>query len=219
MDITQANRPPAFDLPPASIAQPKISSDFETFLRMLTAQMKNQDPLNPVESSDFATQLATFSGVEQAVLTNDLLRALSAQMGVAGMADMASWVGKEVRAAAPTYFDGAPVTLQPNPMAIANAGEIVVRDAGGVVVQRFASPATTDQVQWTGVGSNGVRLPNGVYSFAYSSLSDGGVLGETPVDTYSKVTEVRSDAGQTSLVVRGGITILTGDVTALRALE
>ena len=41
------------------------SSDFETFLKMLTVQMQNQDPLNPVESTDYAVQLATFSGVEQ----------------------------------------------------------------------------------------------------------------------------------------------------------
>ena len=55
----------------------QISSDFETFLKMLTVQMKNQDPLNPVESTDYATQLATFSGVEQAVLTNDLLKSVN----------------------------------------------------------------------------------------------------------------------------------------------
>ena len=38
-----------------------ISADFETFLKMLTVQMQNQDPLNPVDSSDYATQLATFT--------------------------------------------------------------------------------------------------------------------------------------------------------------
>jgi len=48
----------------------EISSDFETFLRMLTVQMQNQDPLNPVDSSDYAVQLATFSSVEQQVQTN-----------------------------------------------------------------------------------------------------------------------------------------------------
>ena len=45
-----------------------LSSDFETFLKMLTTQMQNQDPLNPVDSTDYATQLATFSSVEQQVL-------------------------------------------------------------------------------------------------------------------------------------------------------
>lgn len=218
MDIAQANRPVAFDLPPSSAPQPKISSDFETFLRMLTAQMKNQDPLNPVESSDFATQLATFSGVEQAVLTNDLLRALSAQMGVAGMADLASWVGKEVRAPAPSYFDGTPVTLHPNPVAIADAGEIIVRDAGGLIVQRFASPATAEPVQWNGFGSDGVRLPDGIYSFTFANLSGDALLGESSVEIYNKVTEVRTQDGQASLIVTGGISIPASEVKALRGL-
>ena len=44
-----------------------ISSDFETFLKMLTAQIKNQDPLKPMDSSEFATQLATFPSLEQQV--------------------------------------------------------------------------------------------------------------------------------------------------------
>ncbi|WP_051108207.1 flagellar hook capping FlgD N-terminal domain-containing protein [Yoonia vestfoldensis] len=218
MEIAQTARPVTID-PVQPAAKTKISSDFETFLRMLTAQMKNQDPLNPVESSDFATQLATFSGVEQAVLTNDLLKALSAQMGVAGLADLAGWVGKEVRAASPAYFDGTPVTLYPNPMILADAGEIVVRDASGMEVQRFASPPTTDPVQWNGLGAGGFPLPPGVYDFVYVSKIDGQPMGEAAVDVYSRVTEVRSEGGQTNLIVKGGIAIPAGDVTALRALS
>ena len=51
-----------------------IGNDFNTFLVMLTTQLQNQDPLNPIESSDYAVQLATFSGVEQQVRTNQLLQ-------------------------------------------------------------------------------------------------------------------------------------------------
>ena len=54
-----------------------IGSDFDTFLKLLTTQMKNQDPLNPIDSTDYATQLATFSGVEQQTRTNQLLESLS----------------------------------------------------------------------------------------------------------------------------------------------
>ena len=54
--------------PPVPPQTGVISSDFQTFLTMLTTQLQNQDPLNPVESSDFAVQLATFSGVEQQVI-------------------------------------------------------------------------------------------------------------------------------------------------------
>lgn len=55
------------------ISRNALSSDFETFLKMLTTQMENQDPLNPVDSAEFAMQLATFSGVEQQIRTNDIL--------------------------------------------------------------------------------------------------------------------------------------------------
>jgi flagellar basal-body rod modification protein FlgD len=216
MEITQTTRPVTND-PVQPAAKPKISSDFDTFLRMLTAQMKNQDPLNPVESADFATQLATFSGVEQAVLTNDLLRSMSSQMGLGGLTDFAGWVGKDVRVAGPVYFDGNSVQLFPRPLAGANAGEIVVRDASGAEVQRFPSPATSEAVQWDGRGPGGVQLPLGAYDFTFVSMLDGQPIGATPAESYGKVTEVRSEAGQTRLILEGGVAVPVGDVTALRA--
>ena len=50
-----------------------VSADFDTFLKMMTTQMKNQDPTKPIDSADYAVQLATFSGVEQQTKTNQLL--------------------------------------------------------------------------------------------------------------------------------------------------
>ena len=67
-----------------------ITSDFTTFLKMLTTQMQNQDPLNPIDSTDYAAQLATFSGVEQQVRTNSLLADLGTQFGLMGMAQLAT---------------------------------------------------------------------------------------------------------------------------------
>ncbi|MBQ2261876.1 MAG: flagellar hook assembly protein FlgD [Loktanella sp.] len=218
MEIGQTTRPAASDQKQTS-AKPRISSDFDTFLKMLTAQMKNQDPLNPIESADFATQLATFSGVEQAVVTNDLLRDLTAQIGVTGMADMAAWVGKEARAAAPAYFDGSPITLYPRPMNGAQSGEIVVRDVDGFIVQRFAAPTTGAALDWTGAVAGGTLLPEGVYDFTYISIANGeriGATGETKVDVYAPVTEIRSDAGKMQVVVKGGVSVPASDVTALR---
>ena len=71
-----------------------ISSDFETFLKMLTAQIKNQDPLKPMDPSEFATQLATFSSLEQQVLTNDRLEQISTILGSQGLTQHAHWIGK-----------------------------------------------------------------------------------------------------------------------------
>lgn len=98
-----------------SSAPTKITSDFNTFLRMLTVQMQNQDPLNPIDSADYAVQLATFSGVEQQVRTNQLLADLQSRFQQLGMAEMASWIGKEARSDAPILYEDTPVTLSPNP--------------------------------------------------------------------------------------------------------
>ncbi|HXF55685.1 MAG TPA: flagellar hook assembly protein FlgD [Hyphomicrobiaceae bacterium] len=64
-------------------AQPSISVDYNAFLRLLIAQMKHQDPTNPMESSEYVAQLATFSSVEQAVQTNSKLDALLTSFALA----------------------------------------------------------------------------------------------------------------------------------------
>ena len=78
-----------------------LVSDFETFLQMLTAQARYQDPLEPLDSSQYASQLAQFSMVEQQVLTNDTLVQLTGQTGAANLAALAGWVGMEARAVMP----------------------------------------------------------------------------------------------------------------------
>lgn len=216
MEIGQT--PSAQQTKAGEIAAPsqKISSDFDTFLRMLTVQMQNQDPLNPVDSSDYAVQLATFSGVEQAVLTNDLLSNLTAQMNISGMAEMAAWVGKEARAAAPAFFDGSPVTLSPKPNSVADRAQIAVSDENGVEVQRFDIPVTTDPVEWAGVAPGGAPFANGLFAFQLISSADGQELSREPVEVYSTVTEVRVEGGQTMLILEGGAAVASGQVTALR---
>lgn len=82
-----------------------LSSDFETLLQMLTAQARYQDPLEPMDSSEYAAQLAQFSMVEQQVQSNELLQSLGDQLGQSNIAQMASWIGMEARTTAPVQFD------------------------------------------------------------------------------------------------------------------
>ncbi|MCC7320147.1 MAG: flagellar hook assembly protein FlgD [Rubellimicrobium sp.] len=193
-----------------------ISSDFETFLHMLTTQIRNQDPLNPVEASDFAVQLATFSSVEQQVLTNDLLKGLSQQMNLSGLAQLGAWVGQDVRVAAPVWFDGVPVTITPTPAAGADAMELVVTDPSGTEVQRIALPLSSDPVDWAGMTSDGAPLPRGLYHLTVESLSGDSLLRSDPVQIYARVEEVRVTDGGLRLVLPGGVEVESGDVTALR---
>lgn len=193
-----------------------IGSDFETFLRMLTTQLKNQDPLNPMESSDFAVQLATFSSVEQQVMTNDLLTGLSAQMGQMGMAQLASWVGMEARAPLPAQFDGFPVTLLPGPTAAADEARLIVRNIDGEVVQTQTIPVGEDPYLWTGRDASGQSLPSGLYSFEIESYVQGERQASVVPETYARILEARIDAGRTILVMEGGASVDADQVTALR---
>ena len=142
MDVTSATSATSATAP--STSAPKISSDFNTFLRMLTVQMQNQDPMNPIDSADYAVQLATFSGVEQQVQTNQLLAEMQGKFQQLGMAEMASWIGKEARSAAPVRYDGSAVTLSPNPAAGANRAVLVVKDAQGNLVSREEIPVSAE---------------------------------------------------------------------------
>lgn len=199
---------------PSSTSQ--ITSDFDTFLQLLTAQLENQDPLNPLESTEFATQIATFSGVEQQVLTNDLLADLTVALGATEIGQLAEWVGLEVRAAMPVQFDGAPVTLSPQPATGADAMAILVRNENGAVIQRIELPVSSEPVQWAGTTTDGAPLPEGLYSFALESSAEGAVISTDAVEVYAQVREARSEGGETYLVFDGDARAVVEDVTAIR---
>lgn len=194
----------------------KITSDFNTFLKMLTVQMQNQDPMKPIDSADYAVQLATFSGVEQQVRTNQLLADMQGKFNQLGMAEMASWIGKEARSPAPVRYEGAPVTLSPNPAVGANRAVLVVKDAQGSLVSREEIPASAAPYQWLGAGIDGNPLPAGTYSLTLESLNGEQVISTTPVEHYSRVIEAKGGTGGTKLVLEGGVEVLASDVTALR---
>ena len=194
-----------------------ISSDFQTFLVMLTTQMQNQDPLNPIESTEYATQLATFSGVEQAVQTNELLQGLATQLSSIGMSQLAGWVGMEARSDAPAYFDGSnSVTLVPQPETGADRTVLIVRDADGTIVQSGDVDITEATLAWNGTGADGAVAESGLYTFELQSYRNGLLAGTSQVQTYSEITEARISGSGTVLVLRGGAEIASGDATALR---
>ncbi|MDO8900849.1 MAG: flagellar hook capping FlgD N-terminal domain-containing protein [Phenylobacterium sp.] len=81
-----------------SVGGQRLAESFDTFLVLLTTQMKNQDPLSPMDSGDFTQQIVQMTGVEQQLLTNQLLKQLVGASGD-GVADAVSLIGKQVRAA------------------------------------------------------------------------------------------------------------------------
>lgn len=196
--------------------KPVLSSDFETFLKMLTAQARYQDPLEPIDSSQYAAQLAQFSMVEQQVLSNDLLTSLASQIGSGNMAELANWIGMEARTTAPVYFDGSPIVINPNPAAAADEVYLVVRDSAGQDIQRLQLPVSADPVEWTGVSNTGSAFPAGSYSFGIESRANGEIILYEPTEAFGRIVETRRQDGGTILVLEGGSAIQASSVDGLR---
>lgn len=194
-----------------------LSSDFDTFLKMLTVQIQNQDPLNPIESTEFAVQLATFAGVEQQIRTNDQLSGLSSQLGLSTMSQLSNWIGMEARVSGPAQFSGSPITLLPNPPALADTAQLIVLDASGTEVQRQTIAVSGAEIAWAGTDSTGAPLADGAYSFRLESFADGASLGVQEVEHYAVVREAQGDgAGGVRLVFDGGLTADASTASALR---
>ena len=197
----------------------KLASDFETFLKMLTAQMKNQDPLNPVDASDFSSQLAAFSSVEQQVRTNDLLTGMGDQLGVLGMGQLQGWVGMTARAEMPVTLKGQPVLLDVTTQPGADLAQLVVRDARGGIVHQQVVPAQGGPVEWDGKDDVGLRLADGTYNLSVDSFQGEDLLGSNPVVTQARIVEARLNEGRTVLVMAGGQQVSASQVIGLSSPE
>lgn len=189
--------------------------DFETFLKMLTAQIQAQDPLNPMEGSDFAVQLATFSGVEQQVQTNDLLEQLVGAGSGQSISDYSDWIGKQVRTNGQVYFGDDPLTMDISPSPTANKAVLVTLDQFGRRIQTEDVGKGAGLVDWYGVDSEGERLSKGMYSFVLESYRGDKLISSDKVAAYSTVYEVQQKDGKISFVLSGGATAKPEDVDAL----
>ncbi|MDB6452499.1 flagellar hook capping FlgD N-terminal domain-containing protein [Falsirhodobacter sp. 20TX0035] len=192
------------------------STDYQTFLTMLTTQLKNQDPTSPMESTDFAVQLATFSGVEQQTLTNQILEAMGGKMDAMTLSDLSSWLGAQAMVTAPVTVDGSPVTLYPQFDAKADGAVLVVKDASGNTVARNTLDITAETVEWTPQDATGAALPSGRYTLSMENYSGETALSVTPVQHYAEVAEAKIGTDGTVLVLKDGTEVAAADVTRLK---
>jgi flagellar basal-body rod modification protein FlgD len=211
--------PPAATPDTAAARPPKRAQmgDFETYLRMLTTQLRNQDPMNPMESTEFSVQLATFSAVEQQVRTNQLLESMAGEKAVSTLSSYAGWIGLEALAPADVWFNGAPVPIAPRLAAGADRGTLVVTAPDGTEVSRQAVTADGSVLDWAGVTSDGAPLPRGSYRLTLESHLGGRLLSTDPVPAYAVVREVSTGPdGGVLIELDGGATVPAAAVLGLR---
>ncbi|KIC40854.1 flagellar basal body rod modification protein FlgD [Ruegeria sp. ANG-R] len=193
-----------------------LASDFETFLRMLTVQARNQDPLEPLDSSEYASQLAQFSMVEQQVKANELLSGLALTLGAVNLNQLAGWVGMDVQVAAPFRFETHPIPIFAEAEPTADRAELVIRDDQDTVVDRIPVPSDKSEFEWAGVSSTGDPLPAGNYSASLESFKGGKLLSDTPASAFSRVVEAQVSEDAVVLKLDSGAEVSVDKVTQIR---
>ena len=187
-----------------------LFSNFETFLSLLTAQLKNQDPLSPVDSTQFTAQLTQMAGVEQQLLTNDLLTSLLAAQQGAGLTTAATYIGKEATAAwSATRLEDGQASWSYELAGEASEVTLQVLDGSGNVVWTGAGPGKTDGVHdfvWDGRTTGGGQAADGgVYTLKVSAKDAAGATVDNQVLIRGRISGVELYDGQPYLTVGNSI--------------
>ena len=184
----------------------QLANNFQTFLSLLTTQLKNQDPLSPLDSNQFTQQLVQMSGVEAQLNGNALLQKV-ADNTTNGISTAVSLIGKNVRAASATAdLKGGKAQWTYNLPSDAADLKVEVLDSSGKVVH-VEAPAShkagDHDFTWNGKDMAGVGLPDGTYLIRVTA-KDGGGKDLTPT-TYVQglVSGVEQSNGSTLITVNG----------------
>lgn len=202
----------------ARTAAKKLTDHFDSFLALLTTQLKNQDPLSPMDTETFTQQLVQFTSVEQSIKTNDSLEQLIGLVQGTRQTSALGYLGTTVQAASDRMAlapEGpASITYQ----LPAEAGDLTVKiyDHAGKLVAETRGPraAGLHQIAWDGARLDGTRAAAGIYRAAVSATgADGKPM---PVTQFLRgiVDAIDPSGGEPTLSV-GGVDIGLSDVTAI----
>lgn len=145
----------------------KLADDFDSFLQLLTTQLRNQDPLEPMDASEFTNQLVQFSSVEQQIQTNSYMETLITSTQAQSVNAAVNYLGSNVRAA------GVTTTLANGSASwdlVTSAGApdstITISDENGQEVYSTSHSVERGEstFTWDGKTSTGASAPDGMYS-------------------------------------------------------
>lgn len=166
----------------------------EAFLTMLVAQLRNQDPLNPMEGTDFTAQLAQFSTLEQQFTINDNLEAIKNALETKPQNNLMEFIGKVVMSESDSISVSKGKT---------STGYYTIADPADVAIAIYAKDGTlmknvyqrqkeggTYAIQWDGKNLEGNTVPDGSYTFEIMALNDAGGRIEAKTTVEGKVTGV-----------------------------
>ncbi len=197
------------------------ASDFQSFLTLLTAQLRNQDPLSPLDSTQFVEQLASFSAVEQQIETNSKLDALAERLSVSPIEEASQWIGKDVETlSGAAHFAGEPLSYLIPEGGVGTTTEIVVSDLAGNIVYSESGDNQRREFAWNGEAGAGGVAPNGDYIVSVNRFDQGELIEVSEPIAFTRVVQARfEENGGVRLVLENGALVEPSAISALRSAE
>ena len=194
-----------------------LSSNFSTFLTLLTTQLKNQDPTSPMDSNTFTQQLVEYSQVEQQIDTNTNLQTLISQGTSNAGSVTTGYLGKKVSVTnGNASLTNGVANWTYNLGTTAAATQLTVTNASGQVVYTGAGGTTAGNnvFTWNGQDNNGNQLADGTYKLAATATDSNGTAITSSVASAGTVTQIDL-TGTTPQLIIGNMEVGVGDIAAV----
>lgn len=197
---------------------PKNRMGKDEFLKLLTTQMQAQDPLNPMDNTEFVAQLSQFTSLERLENMSSSLETMAMSTSANTSAQMVGFIGKTIDARSNTMelgVDGATTATTLDLGGDAETVEVTIKDAQGRVVRTLdlgPQEAGEVEVAWDGLGDDGAPLEAGTYTLSVKAAG----ADEAPVsaDMYTRrrVEGVSFERGFPQLDLEGDLEVALGDI-------
>jgi len=222
MELTEAQpllpRPAPRPTPEGSDGRAAATTDFNSFLNLLTAQLRFQDPLQPIDSTQFVAQLASFSTVEQLIGSNEKLDSLLAQSESSTVGSYAGWIGREVaRPDGRARATGEPLQFGVRPEGGSVASTARVMRADGTVLRELPVPPGETELVWDGLTTDGTSVAGEDVSIIVEHVDAEGETTRAAAEIWVGVTGLRGGPDGAELLLADGSRLDPGTVSGLRA--
>jgi flagellar basal-body rod modification protein FlgD len=196
-----------------------IAGNFDTFLMLLTTQLQNQNPLDPLDTNQFTQQLVSFAGVEQQIRQNEQLEALVKLSKVGQNTTAMSFVGLHVTAEGSTseLRDGLAVWYLSSPSPVQATISVVDQNGSTVFTEQKTLNSGTNPYEWNGRTSTGGIAPAGSYKIVVQAKDASGQT--VPVGTsFSGIVDQVDVSGDEPLLLVGATLITMDQIRSVQRL-
>ena len=189
-----------------ALASQQIAGNFQSFLQLLTTQLQNQNPLDPLDTNQFTQQLVEFAGVQQQLNTNSSLATLVSLQQTAQSTQALGFVGKTALVTgATTTMTNSAATWDLDVPSNCNMTITIANSSGQTVFtgNYSASAGNSQPFDWNGKGNDGTQWPDGQYKLTATAIDSSGNSVAISTNTEGLVTSVDLTQTPPMLTING----------------